>query len=164
MKNFIIKHCKSLLQSTFLISTALIGMWGCGENSKQTITSVETMTLTLQGMRGSSVYEIADKDGKIELRRYREIFSSGEFVLELEGSTVCNTQTFIELMNVCGIVRWDGFHGKHPWNVQDGIMFKFTATVNGGQTIRADGSANFPKGYREFVQELDKMLAECENN
>ena len=46
----------------------------------------------------------------------------------------------------------------------DGIMFDFTATVNGGQTIHADGSANYPKGYNEFVRELNKMLAEREEN
>ena len=67
-------------------------------------------------------------------------------------------------MNNCSVIRWDGFHGEHPKNVKDGIMFDFTATVNGGQTIYADGSANYPKGYNEFVRELNKMLAECEEN
>ena len=145
------------------IST-LIGLCGCAKDNKKKITSVEAMTLTLRGMRGSSVYEIADTDGSIQLRQYREIFSSGEAVLELEKSATCDTSAFIELMNACGVMRWDGFKGKHPKNVRDGIMFDLTATVNGGQTISAQGSANFPKGYHEFVRELNNMLDECENN
>lgn len=164
MKNFIITYWNKLLLITIMMFTALIGLCGCAGDYKKTVTSVETMTLTLHGMRGTSVYEIADEAGKTELRRYREIFSSGESILELEKSTVCDTQEFIELMNTCGVIRWDGFHGKHPKNVKDGIMFIFTATVNGGQAICADGSANFPKGYHEFVRELNSMLAECENN
>ena len=81
----------------------------------------------------------------------------------LKSNVPCSMQTMIELMNTCGILSWDGFHGKHPKNVSDGIMFDFTANVSGGQTIHADGSANFPKGYHEFVRTLDEMLAESEN-
>ena len=90
------------------------------------------------------------------------LFRSDELVLE--SSVPCDAQTMIELMNTCGILRWNGFHGKHPKNVSDGIMFRFEATVNGGQGIFADGSENFPKGYREFVRALDSMLAESEND
>ena len=122
------------------------------------------MTLTLQGMRFTNVYEITNKDGKIELRRFRKVYTYGKDTLELEASAVCDTTDFIEFLNTCGVISWDGFHGEHPKNVMDGIMFDFTATVNGGQTIYADGSANYPKGYNEFVRELNKMLAEYEGN
>lgn len=44
----------------------------------------------------------------------------------------------------------------------DGHHVPFEATVNGGQMIRAEGSANFPKGYHKFVRALDAMLAEHE--
>lgn len=128
-----------------------------------TIISVESMTLTLQGMRGTSVYEIANENGKTELYRYQKVYTGKEDVLKLEKSAVCDTQEFIDLMNSCNVGRWDGFHGKHPKNVNDGIMFDFMADVNGDQTINADGSANFPKGYNEFVAALNKMLAESEN-
>ena len=127
---------------------ALTGLCGFAGDSAKTIVSIEAMTLTLQGMRGTSVYKVADEDGK------------GEDFLELEASASCDTKDLIELMNNCGVIRWDGFHGKHPKNVTDGIMFNFTATVNAGQNIHADGSENFPKGYRDFVRELDKMLAQ----
>ncbi len=135
---------------------------GCKGNPKKNVDTVEMINLTLNGMRGSFVYKISNEAGKTELSRYRKKFSGEETVLELEKSVICDTKTFVELMNNCGVICWDGFHGKHPRNVSDGIMFNFTATVNGNQTINADGSANFPKGYREFVRELDSMLANGE--
>ena len=82
----------------------------------------------------------------------------------LETSTLCDMQTMIKLMNACDILGWDGFHGNHPKNVKDGIMFRFEATVNCGQMIHAEGSANFPKGYHEFVRALDAVLAEIEKD
>ena len=151
------------LMTTMLLSTS-IGLCGCANDSRKTISSIETMTLTLQGMRFCNVYEIADKDGKTELSHFRKLYSNGEDKLELEASVVCDTTNFIELMNTCGVIRWDGFHGKHPKNVSDGIMFDFRATVNDGQEIHADGSENFPKGYHDFVRELNKMLAAQEDD
>ena len=147
---------------TVMVFTMLFGLFGCGEKAPKTVTSVETMTLTLRGMRGSYVYKFEGEGDMTELRRYRETYSGGEDELVLELSVPCGVQTMIELMNTCGIFRWDGFHGMHPKNVKDGIMFRFEATVNGGQTILAEGSANFPKGYHEFVRALDAMLAESE--
>ncbi len=122
------------------------------------------MTLTLRGMRCSYVYKLEGEGDAAELRRYRETCCGGEDELVLESSASFGAQTMIELMNTCGIIRWDGFHGKHPKNVSDGIMFRFEATVNGGQKVFADGSANFPKGYREFVRTLDATLAESKDS
>ena len=127
-------------------------------NCPKKITLIKELTLTLRGMRRSIVYEIINNADKLELRIYREIFSNGEIILELENSTMVDIHIFIELMNNCGVICWDGFHGKHPRNVKDGIMFGFTAIVNDGQTIRADGSENFPKGYHEFVRGLNNMF------
>ncbi len=156
MKKAIRNYGKLSLRILLLTAVALIGLSGCAWGSKKTVTSVETMTLTLRGMRGVYVYTLVDN----ELRYYREVYEGEETVLKLEKQVACDAQTIVRLMNTCGVMRWDGFHGKHPSNVSDGIMFNFEATVNGGQTIRADGSANFPKGYREFVRELNTMLAE----
>ena len=113
---------------------------------------------------GGVVYTLEGEGDTTQLRRYRETYRGGEDELVLESSVPCDAQTMIELMNTCGILRWNGFHGKHPKNVSDGIMFRFEATVNGGQEIFADGSENFPKGYREFVRALNSMLAESEND
>ncbi len=151
-----------------MILTTLLGLFGCAKdtdkmNPIKTITSVETITLTLRGMRGGTVYKFETQTNPPELCRYREIYSGEDDFLKLEQSTTCSTEVMIELMNTCEISRWDGFHGAHPKNVSDGIMFRFEAAVNGGQTITAEGSANFPKGYHEFVRALDAMLAESEN-
>jgi len=147
---------------TVMVFTLLFGLLGCNEKAPKTVTSVETMTLTLRGMRGSYVYKFEGEGDATELRRYREVYRDLEDRLVLEASAPCGVQTVIELMNTCAVLRWDGFHGKHPKNVSDGIMFDFTAFVNGGQTIRADGSANYPKGYHEFVCTLDEMLMRAE--
>ena len=152
------------IRITIMVFTMLFGLFGCNEKALEIVTSVETMTLTLRGMRGSYVYKFEGEADTPELRRYREIYRDGEDELVLEASAPCGVATMIELMNACNILRWDGFHGKHPKNVKDGIMFRFEATVNGGQTVKADGSENFPKGYRDFVRALDAMLAEQENN
>ena len=143
-----------------MVFTMLLGSFGCGREMQKNVTSAGTMTLTLRGMRGSYVYKF---EGDVtEVRRYREAYRDGEDELVLESTAPCGVQTMIELMNTCGILRWDGFHGKHPRGVKDGTIFTCTATVNGGQTIRAEGSANFPKGYHEFVQALNEMLANTE--
>jgi len=143
---------------TFMVITMLFGLFGCKGKEEKTVVSAESMTLTLQGMRGTFIYEIAKEADRTELRYYRQLYLQGEDVLELEKSAACEIEEIIELMNTCSVIRWDGFHGKHPKNVWDGIMFRFTAVVNGGQTLNADGSANFPKGYHEFVRALNLIL------
>lgn len=139
-------------------------LFGCGIGLKHTVISVDAMKLTLHGMHGSSVYKFDANANRTELHRYREFYSGEQTVLELEQSVACDTQVMIDLMNTCGIIHWNGFHGKHPKNVYDGIMFRFEATVNGGRTISADGSENFPKGYHEFVRTLDAMLSKSQNS
>lgn len=148
--------------------TMLFGFPRCGRNTNadtnKTITSVESMTLTLHGMRGSVVYKFEIEDDASELCQYQKIYRNGKDELVPERSVPCTPQTMIDRMNTCGIPRWNGFHGKHPRYVLDGIMFRFEAAVNGGQTIEADGSANFPEGYSDFVRTLDAMLAESGND
>jgi len=143
-----------------MVLSTLIGLCGCANDCKKTITSIEKMTLTLQGMRFCNVYEITNENGKTELRRFRKVYSNGADTLVPEASAVCDIADFIELMNTCGVICWDGFYGKHPKNVMDGTMFDFMATVNGGQEISAAGSENFPKGYHDFVRELNKILSD----
>ena len=152
------------LSVTVMILTLLSGLFGCNKSIEKNIDSVEAMTLTLRGMRGGTVYRFETETARTELCRYREVYNGDEALLRLEKSTECSYDTLIGLMNTCGVIRWNGFSGAHPKNVKDGIMFRFEATVNGGQTIHAEGSANFPKGYHEFVRSLDAMLAEQEND
>lgn len=156
MKNFTNVFPKILAIMMFIL---LIGLCGCVD---RTVTSVEAMKLSTSSYHsGGTVYEIADKDGKIELCRYRVIYSGHEEDFELVKSAVCDTQEFIDLMNTCGVTRWDGFN-KDSFSVMDGTSFHFSATVNDGQTISAEGYSKFPKGYSDFVGGLESMLEECE--
>ena len=66
---------------TTMVLSASIGLCGCADYCRKTITSIETMTLTLQGMRFCNVYEIANKDGKTELSRFRKVYSNGTDML-----------------------------------------------------------------------------------
>lgn len=131
----------------------------CNKRAKNPINSVESMTLTVSGMRGTSVYRFEVCGGVEEIRNYRKIYSGAESELVLNGSVPCDVNTISALMNSCGVRDWNGFCGKHPKNVLDGVMFCFEASVNGGQAVRAHGSENFPKGFHEFVSVLDRMLA-----
>lgn len=146
-----------------MVFSSLFGQFGCGRGSKKEVTSAEEMTLVLRGMRGGVVYKFEGEGDAAELRRYREVYASGKCDLALETEVPCGEKMMTELMNTGDVLRWDGFHGKHPKNVHDGMMFTFSATVNGGQTIRAEGSANFPRGYHEFIRALNAMLTACEN-
>ena len=85
-------------------------------------------------------------------------YSDGEEKPVLEKTAETETEEFIEFLNFCNFGNWNGFYGKHPKNVRDGIMFNITAVINNGETFRAEGSENFPKGYRDFIKELDRLL------
>lgn len=129
---------------------------------KQTnaIESVQEMTLTLIGMRVTQVYKIDCADGNAQIALLRKVYEKNADHLEPEKCTDRPEQSLMALMNSCGVLYWNGFHGPHPKNLHDGTMFQFSAAVNQGQTIHADGSENFPKGYREFVRTLNEWLTE----
>ena len=120
--------------------------------------SFEIITLHESGMRFTSEYEIVNKDGKAEVTQYQIRYSEGKDERVVDKQAVCETDEMLKLLNDCGITSWDGFHGKHPRGVKDGIMFRFKATVNGNTEIYADGSQNFPKHYRDFTDGLYKIL------
>ncbi len=122
------------------------------------IVSVQELTLKTMGMRFTHLYKIEQQAGSCSLSRYRERFTDGTARWELEKSISCTADCLVTLLNSCGVIGWNGFHGRHPKRVSDGVMFTFSATVNDSQIIHADGSANFPKGYHEFVRQLDALL------
>ena len=131
---------------------------------KKTIISYESIYMRISGMRLTQEYEILHKDSGSEISDYwMRCASSGGMERELQRRVFCSDSQMLELLNQCDILKWDGFHGKHPRGVLDGEMFSFEATVNGGETIRADGSANFPKNFREFRRAVDQMLSEADN-
>lgn len=131
--------------------------------SKKTfpVTSFEIITLTESGMRGSWEKEILYKDGCAELSVYFIRYTDGKDERVLEKRVSVPVDAVLKLLNECGIPSWDGFHGKHPYGVLDGIMFRFTAKVNDGLEIHADGSQNFPKQYRDFTDGLYEFLKDA---
>jgi len=145
-----------------MLFTWLLGLFGCGAGPAEPAVSAESLTLTVRGMRGTVVYQWADEGETSRLTRYRETYSGEEWVLQPEKQVCCPAGEMLRLMNDCGVSGWNGFHGKHPKNVQDGDMFVFQAAINQGESIRAEGSANFPKGYREFVAALNRLLSESD--
>lgn len=123
-----------------------------------TLTSFEKITLRVIGMRYDMEYEILNKPPKAVLSLYQISYRDGTNKRVIEKSAVTDTEMMLELFNLCKIISWDGFRGDHPKDVKDGVMFKFQAEVNEGQTVYAEGSENFPQGYREFVSTLNLIL------
>ena len=122
------------------------------------IQSFDTVTLEVIGMRFHETYEIINEPPYATVSRYRNVFIDGEDRLELDCMVTCDSREILELLQSCSVEKWDGFHGKHPKGVKDGIMFNFMAVVNDGLEIRAEGSENFPDHFLEFRGALDKLL------
>ena len=123
-----------------------------------TLTSFEKITLRVISMRYDIEYEILNKPPKAVLSLYHIFYKDGSNKRVIEKSAVTDTEIMLELFNLCKIISWNGFRGNHPKDVNDGVMFKFQAEVNEGQTVYAEGSENFPQGYREFVSTLNLIL------
>ena len=124
------------------------------------ITSYDEINYRISGMRVTREYEIISKGKVAEVSEYTIRYSNDEDDRILERRVLCDNEMMIELLNVCGIMRWDGFSGKHPFGVKDGEMLNFTASVNDGKFIRASGSQNFPKNFPEFRRQIDSILSE----
>ena len=133
-------------------------MFRINHNSKERITEFESILLTESTMRGSSEFEIINKGETSEIALYGIYYNSGERERRPKEKTSCNTSAVIEILNECGVLSWEGFHGKHPKHVSDGTMFTFEAKVNGDTLIKADGSENFPKNYRIFREWLYESI------
>ena len=121
------------------------------------ISSFEQISIHVSGMRVTAEYEIQDGE-YVEISRYRILYVNGKAVRDLEKRVFCERKIILELLDTCGFLNWDGFFGSHPKDVLDGEMFVLSAVVNDGQIIHAEGSANYPKGYREFIRRLDQLL------
>ena len=122
------------------------------------IESFEIVTLRESGMRGINEHEITVEDGRAKVALYFLRWNGHEEERILSESAVVDLDEAIALLNDSRILSWDGFYGRRPKGLLDGIDFRFTANVNGGKTITASGSENFPEGYREFTSGMYRML------
>ena len=132
---------------------------GGPEKSPGRIRSFETVTLHISGMRHTGETEITMKGPEAEVAEYHIQYSGHEDRRVLDRSALCPESDILKLMNDCRLLSWDGFRGSHPKGVRDGIMFTLKASVNGGKSIYASGSENFPKHFREFRQGLHDILS-----
>ncbi|MBR4799894.1 MAG: hypothetical protein IK047_06530 [Clostridia bacterium] len=126
------------------------------------IKSFEKVTLHTSGMRFVLDDEIVMKDGKAAVTRYSVRYDGHEDVRTPEESAECSEEEVLKILNDCKMLSWNGFHGAHPRGVLDGTMFRLEATVNGGETIRAEGSQNFPKHYHDFTDWIYATLRRAE--
>ena len=123
---------------------------------KKEITSFETLYFKISAMRYMHEYEIIADDKEARLLFYENAWRDEERAPLKQ--VLCDKHEILHLLNDCDVIRWNGFFGKHPRNVSDGEMFLFTALVNDGEKIRAEGSENFPKHYSEFRNGLRELL------
>ncbi|MBE6681102.1 MAG: hypothetical protein E7600_02290 [Ruminococcaceae bacterium] len=127
---------------------------------KKRVKSFESITIRESGMRVIEEYAIMNKGDVCEISLYQLIPISGTYDDEriLLQSVEYKTEDMIALMNDCGFASWDGFEGKHPKNVSDGVMFTLSAVINDGQKVSAHGSQNFPKDYKSFIGKIKDIL------
>ena len=119
--------------------------------SKGKIDSFAVVNLKTSGMRYSNEYEItvSGDQAKVTLYTYG-CLQDGSYGRKERESELIGLTEAIDKLNECHVMNWDGFHGSHPKGVKDGTMFSLKAKVNGGKEISANGSQNFPAGYREL--------------
>ena len=126
--------------------------------SRDTVVSFELVKLRTSGMRFTAEYEIVMKSGAAEVSQYQIRYTQSKDERILDKRASVSEETVLKLLNDCRILSWDGFSGAHPRGVRDGTMFGFEAIVNGGRVIKASGSENFPKCYREFMNGINQIL------
>ena len=148
-----------LLAAALMAFPSVSHMFGT-EKPAETISSFEIVTLRLSGMRFTTEYEIMMKDRGAEVVEYAIRYEKEEDRRLPQRKTVCSAERILKLLNDCELISWDGFHGRHPKHVRDGIMFSLQATVNGDRKIRAEGSENFPKHFRELRDGLHAILSQ----
>ena len=122
------------------------------------IVSVQELRLSLNTMRQETEYEMIGAEKGIQLTLYAFRYSDGEKQRIMKKTVSCDQETVLALLNDCRILSWNGFHGKHPYGVSDGTVFRFSASVNDGLYIKAEGSQNFPKHFQALQQGLWSLL------
>ncbi len=131
-------------------------------SKSNTVTDFESVTLEEITMRGSYVYEIICREDTAEVSLYDIRYIDNEDKKFLRQRSVCSAAEITELLESCEVPSWDGFYGSHPKGVLDGKMFRFSASINGGRTISASGSENFPRHYRDLTNALYTILRRSE--
>ena len=128
---------------------------------QEPITSFSEIRLRISGMRLTEIFEIICRGDTAEISQYYVRYDKEGDRNELVRRAEQPAEAIVDLLDQCRVLRWDGFSGKNPPGVRDGVMFTFTAQIN-GKTVRADGSNNFPKHYRDFLNAVMDHLQKTE--
>ncbi len=129
-----------------------------GKKKIEKIVSVEEFVLHESGMRAMQEFEIALEDGQATVSLYGFRFGEGKRTRELERRATCGAEEALNVLNRCGVSSWDGFDGPHPKGVLDGTQFSLRARFNGGLSVSASGSENFPPHYRELMDWIYDLI------
>ena len=124
---------------------------------KKDVAAFEKLTFSISAMRYHHEYVIARDGENATVEFYNGYFRRDEEG-EPEKTLSRSAAEIVKLLKDCGVDRWDGFSGKNPRGMLDGIMFNFRAELAGGDSIYASGSNNFPRGYRDFRDALEAMI------
>ena len=94
------------------------------------IENFEVVTLRVSTMRNVSEYEIVMKDGKAEVSCYSIRFTQSKDERVLEKRVAVDEAEALKLLNDCGVLSWDGFHGaqnfpRHYRDLTDGLYDLF---------------------------------------
>lgn len=144
-----------------LIITGVFCLFGCNKSNKP-VSDFERIDIRETGMRLTCDYEYVNLGEETEITLYYFNYADGSEKRVPQKSVRLETKAFIEKLNEVELASWDGFHGKHPKHVSDGKMFSLTASINGEQ-IKADGSENFPKNYKDFMRWSNELLTQDDN-
>ncbi len=92
---------------------------------REQITSFSEIRLKVSGMRLTEVYEILCRGDDAEVSQYWLSYKNHEDNYNLQKHVTVPAADVIDVLNQCGILKWDGFRGKNPRGVLDGTMFSF---------------------------------------
>lgn len=128
-----------------------------GSKKKKDVSAFEKLTFSLSAMRYHHEYVITRDGDNATLEFYNGYFRHDE-ERESEKTVSLSAAEIVKLLKDCGVDRWDGFSGKNPRGMLDGIMFNFTADLGEEGRIYASGSNNFPRGYSDFRDALEAII------
>ncbi len=126
------------------------------------ISSLEKLILKETGMRSREEFEILPDGQKAKILHYGIFYRQNEEKRQLLRESECEMSEVLSVLNQCRLLAWNGFHGAHPGNVSDGTMFDLEVLINRDRTVKADGSANFPRHYHELKNWIMEKLIKSE--
>lgn len=145
------------------LASGLSGIFRHAEDTK--ITEMEEVEIRLYVDEGAKAYKVEKNGSGVTVSYYRGLWEFSDDIdredcLEqrVEGGEDLYKR-ILDKANSCKMKSWDGFSETND-SVVDGSSFNFSATLD-GKDIRAHGSNAYPDGFRDFRDEIIKILDEA---